>query len=363
MLQKNKKHYCTRILIIAVVLVEIFKLFPAAVETVYTNGFYRYYSLLLRTVFGWLPFSFGDLLYSITIVFALYKCIKGITKIIRAKFNLTVIKGYLLSGFKALLAVYLIFNISWAINYARNGSASQLEIYVDDYSVEDLKILTGVLNKKTEQTIAAMQPEDSTAWYRFNLLSDACFQSYTEVHKKYPFIKYQHLSVKPMLYGKAGAFGGFAGYYNPFTGEAQINYEMPGHSRSQVLCHEMAHQLGYAAEEEANMIGWLAGRESKNPAIRYSAYNDMLVYAIMDLRRKDTVAFKAVRDSLPDLVKKHFQQSKDYYAAFANSMQTHLDAAYDTFLKANGQEKGKKSYRFVIAWLIAYGKKYGWEAL
>lgn len=363
MLQKNKKHYSIRILIIVVLLVEIFKLFPAAVEAVYTNGFYKYYSLLLRTVFGWLPFSFGDLLYTVTIAFALYKCIKGIVKIIRAKFRWTVTKSYILSGIKVLLIVYLLFNISWAVNYARKGSANQLEISIDDYSEDDLKILTAVLNKKTAETVAEMQPKDSSVWYEFASLANACFQSYTEVHKKYPFIKYQHISAKPMLYGKAGAFGGFAGYYNPFTGEAQINYEMPGHSRSQVLCHEMAHQLGYAAEEEANMIGWLAGRESKNPAIKYSAYNDMLVYAIMDLRRKDTVAFKAVRDSLPDLVIKHFQQSKDYYAAFSNSMQTHLDAAYDTFLKVNGQEKGKKSYRFVIAWLIAYGKKYGWDAL
>lgn len=363
MFPEKKKYNATRILVAAVLLIEIFKLFPAAVEYLYTNGFYKYYSLLLRKVFGWFPFSIGDLLYTIAIIVALYKSIKAVIKIIRARFSWQVTKNSLLAGLRILLAVYLLFNISWAINYARKGSAHQLEIYVDDYSVNDLQTLASVLNKKTTEAVAEIQAKDSTVWYHFPTLANACRESYIEVNKKYPFINYRVLSVKPMIYGKAGAFGGFAGYYNPFTGEAQINNGMPGNSRSQVLCHEMAHQLGYAAEEEANMIGWLAGRESKNPAIKYSAYNDMLVYTIMDLRRKDTIAFKTFRDSLPGLLKKHYQQNKDYYAAYTNSMQAHLDAAYDTFLKANGQEKGKKSYRFVIAWLIAYGKKYGWEAL
>jgi hypothetical protein len=36
---------------------------------------------------------------------------------------------------------------------------------------------------------------------------------------------------------------------------------------------------------------------------------------------------------------------------------------YGEFLKANNQPAGKKSYNEVIAWLIAYYKKFGVEAL
>ena len=49
---------------------------------------------------------------------------------------------------------------------------------------------------------------------------------------------------------------GYAGYLNPFTLEAQVN--MLGCQKSTypiTIAHEMAHQLGYAAENEANFIG------------------------------------------------------------------------------------------------------------
>jgi hypothetical protein len=36
---------------------------------------------------------------------------------------------------------------------------------------------------------------------------------------------------------------------------------------------------------------------------------------------------------------------------------------YDGFLKMNNQPKGKETYNEVVAWLIAYMKRYGEEAI
>jgi hypothetical protein len=36
---------------------------------------------------------------------------------------------------------------------------------------------------------------------------------------------------------------------------------------------------------------------------------------------------------------------------------------YGQFLKANNQPAGKRSYNEVVAWLVAYYKRYGVEAL
>ena len=40
---------------------------------------------------------------------------------------------------------------------------------------------------------------------------------------KYPYLNYKHTDVKQMLFSAIGNFSGFLGYYNPFTGEAQVN--------------------------------------------------------------------------------------------------------------------------------------------
>jgi hypothetical protein len=79
-------------------------------------------------------------------------------------------------------------------------------------------------------------------------------------------------SIKPSLLTPLLNYIGTSGYYNPFTSEAQMNYQMPVFNRPFVACHEMSHQMGYGAEDEANFVGfwphWLSDR-----LLRYSAYN------------------------------------------------------------------------------------------
>ncbi|MGZ3951688.1 MAG: DUF3810 family protein, partial [Flavisolibacter sp.] len=50
-------------LVVVTILIKIFSLNPARVERYYTFGFYPIISKALRSLFGWLPFSFGDLVY------------------------------------------------------------------------------------------------------------------------------------------------------------------------------------------------------------------------------------------------------------------------------------------------------------
>ena len=50
---------------------------------------------------------------------------------------------------------------------------------------------------------------------------------------------------------------GFSGYLNPFTNEAQVDILIPKYQLPTTASHEVAHQLGYAAENEANFIGIL----------------------------------------------------------------------------------------------------------
>lgn len=48
-----------------------------------------------------------------------------------------------------------------------------------------------------------------------------------------------------------------SGYYFPWTGEAQINAQMPRTLWPRVAAHEQAHQRGFARENEATVVGLL----------------------------------------------------------------------------------------------------------
>src|SRR6187402_2883585 len=59
---------------------KVLALFPDFVEQYYSNGLYLYISKISRVVLGWIPFSVGDLCYTILIFFMfkwIYKNRKG----------------------------------------------------------------------------------------------------------------------------------------------------------------------------------------------------------------------------------------------------------------------------------------------
>lgn len=343
------------------VLTFIIGLFPHLVERFYSTGVYRLISNLLRLSVGWIPFSIGDLLYGAVIVYILanlYKAIrlwrqKALTK---SRWKL-VLRKLLRIG----MIIYLVFQWAWGLNYHRLGSAYQLSIHPGEYSTEELIVLANTLSNRLTEIVPTITDKDSAEWKDFAAMRNRCIKDYKRTATIFPFVTYQYPSVKKMLIGRIGGYGGFSGYLNPFTGEAQLNDNLPNFLRPIITCHEIGHQLGYAAEEEANMIGFLAARQSSNPAVRYSAYHDMMTYTSHELRVADSVSYKQFLTTLPPLAKKHSQEARDYYSSFKNPFQSLVNQWYDLYLKANSQSKGVKSYRYITAWLIAYAKKYGWQ--
>ena len=67
---------------------------------------------------------------------------------------------------------------------------------------------------------------------------------YKLANQEYSFLKYQPRSIKPSLYSYAGNVLGFEGYYNPFSGEGQVNTTVPVFEQPFVACHEIGHQVG-----------------------------------------------------------------------------------------------------------------------
>ena len=78
---------------------------------------------------------------------------------------------------------------------------------------------------------------------------------------------------------------GFSGYINPFTLEANINYNIPNISLPVTITHEIAHQIGYAFEDEANFIAIKTLTKSKNNYLRYSGNLMAVQYLLSEIRK------------------------------------------------------------------------------
>jgi len=190
-------------------------------------------------------------------------------------------------------------------------------------------------------------------------LFNEAVQSYKNTTIVYPFLHYEAQSVKASVFSPVMSYLGTSGYYNPFTGEAQVNTTIPEFLLPYVTCHEMAHQLGYATEDEANFAGYLSASNSFDPLFKYSTYLDLYQYANYELFFRDSVLAKKNYARLDTLVKADLHELRTFWRSHENFVERITTKLYSQYLKANRQPQGIDTYSHVTAWLIAYKNKYG----
>jgi len=354
----RQKKYSWITAFLLIILIKFFSANSIRVETLYSSKFYFYFSKILRFLFGCIPFSLGDILYFAVGCWLIWKIVKNIKLLLRKKLSAKAAIKKLLELFLRLVFVYIIFNIFWGINYDRKGIAFQLDLKHLQYDTSDLKMLQKLLLEKVNASKIAVLRNHERYPPKEELIRRAK-KSYDEAKKIYPFLQYKNLSVKSSLYGIPGDYLGFTGYYNPFTGEAQINTTVPDFLQPYIATHEMAHQLGYAKENEANFVGYLAAVNSNDTLFHYSTYFDLFIYANREVFYFDSVSsHEALLQLIPE-VKDDIRELRKFNDTHQSFLEPAITWMYGNYLKLNKQPQGMHTYNAVVGMLIAYYKKYG----
>ncbi|MFN2438510.1 MAG: DUF3810 domain-containing protein [Chitinophagaceae bacterium] len=350
-------------LLVTAILIKLFSLNEAWVENYYTQGFYPFISSFLRILFGWIPFSVGDIFYTSAVIYLVVKVWKFLQLLIKRRAPTHFSRLLLIKYLKLILLIYIAFNLLWGLNYNRQGIAKQLALNVQPYSIEDLQHLIVSLQQRLcfygdkVDSIKRLPLNKNKNLFKEGLAT------YQKAEKQFSFLNYNYPSIKASLYTPLGHLFGFTGYYNPFSAEAQIKTTIPVFLKPFVLSHEMSHQLGYAKENEANFIAFLTSKNSVNPEFRYSAYFEMWLYANRELSKFDFERARLFQLTAHQQVKKDYRNYMQYIYDTRNVVEPFVSVFYDNYLKANNQPKGNRTYSEVIAWLIAYLKKYGADAI
>jgi hypothetical protein len=292
----------------------------------------------------------------------LYRLVRLIRQLVRRQVE----RGWLLRLLRqtvfVLLWVYVLFNGLWGLNYNRLGIADQLQLQVRPYSTAELNELTEVIVEELND-LDSWAGRHRAALGRTASLRAGAIRAYDSLAADDPMFAYRTASVKSSLYSYPGLYIGFGGYYNPFTGEAQVNTMDPLFGQPFTTCHEMGHQLGYAKENEANFIGFLAARSSPDPAFQYSVYLDLFLYSIRELYVRDSVLAKTFKGRLAPGVRDDLRELQRFNRKYANPLEPLIWKVYGRYLKANRQPQGIVTYSEVTAWLIAYAHKNGRDSI
>jgi len=357
-MKMKKSLVFTLVLVVIAVVIHIYSNDSTRVENQYSTHIYPVLSSILRYAFGWLPFSIGDIIYGAAILWLIAKLVKGTRRIFKAQVTFRGFAGSVGKGLRILLIVYIIFNLFWGINYDRVGIAGQLQLKTEKYKPEDLVMINGLLVEKVNASKQALVDQNFQYPSKRQLFLKVR-GAYKEAEKIYPFLKYHPVSLKPSVWSWVGNYMGFTGYYNPFTGEAQVNTLVPKFLQPFTTCHEVAHQLGYAKEMEANFVGYLSATASKDTLLLYSVYLDMFMYSNRNLFATDSVAAKSFREKLTPAVTDDLKEWRKFSKDHRSPIEPIFRWVYGKYLQGNQQPQGVLSYDEVTGFIIAYYKKYG----
>jgi hypothetical protein len=259
----------------------------------------------------------------------------------------------------SLSIIYFIYFILWGFLYYRKPIAETRALDIENIRYDELLNLTKKLinlansSRNNINDIEAqslnIEPQFTIASIGFKTLANQNkVFNYTNSSIKFAFSK-------PIL----SAFN-TTGIYSFWSGEANINANNPTSVAPFTICHEMAHQIGFASEEEANYIAYLACVHNPNKIFQYAAHNQALKYSLGAVFQKDSNDYHQLKQTISPKVMAdyHFasKQWEPYNYPIINKISSKI---YDLFLKANNQDQGIESYGQVVNLLIAENRKNG----
>lgn len=338
--------------VLAWAIINFIALYPIYVEVYYSKTIYPFISNILQVMFFKIPFSVGDLLYITLIAYLLINLIKAIKK--RKFFS-----SFLLKFLKVGLIFYVLFYINWGFNYFRQPINHYLQFKNTNYTDAELFNFTKKLITKINTVQVSITKNDTVVVNNpktKDQIKQNVFLAYKNVTLANTY-NFNKLSNKHSLISTPLSYAGFSGYLNPFTGEAQVNKNVPKNTYPATALHEIAHQTGIASENEANFVAYLAGTTSKNLYYQYSCYLLALRNCLSDIYRKNPNEYKNQIAKLNYGIVKDIKNIQEFWLSYDNAMEKYFKIFYDYFLKANQQKDGIKSYNKMVELLINYHKK------
>lgn len=286
------------------------------------------------SVLSSLSFSVGDICYCLGVLYILFNAYSFLKhKGWKDKWQWLIA---VLQISRLALVVSIMLYLSWSALYVQPKLPEKMQLpAATSITNEALLYFDSVLI----QRLNSLAPQLDSL--NFSKVNSKAAKEYLDLNL--PFT----LHAKSSLFGETLAYFGVSGYFNPFSGEAQIDPTTPYFMMPFLVCHEMAHQAGIAAEDDANLMAYMQCVESASPSFRYAGYFNIWLYAHHNVFRLDSVKAQGLKASLNPVSLNHIdilKQRNQRYRNFLNDWSTYI---FDQFLKMGNQTDGVGSYRNV----------------
>lgn len=264
-----------------------------------------------------------------------------------------------------LVIAGLVFG-GWALNHYAPPLASEIGLEVGEYSADELANATAYYLERAA-VLAPQVPRDANGrlaeqdFYELACIGGAAYGPLAEEHAVFAG---SQVPVKALLVaGEPLLLSGHTGIYVALTGEACVPLNCAREDLPFIMCHEAAHRLAIASEQEANFAAYLACSASDDARFAYSGEYNAFVYCCNALYGVDRDRVQEILAAVGQehgegvgLVLADWQAASEHYDAYEGPFKEVGTAVNDTYLKSFGEQSGVRSYGLVVDYLIAWHK-------
>ncbi|XZF16556.1 DUF3810 domain-containing protein [Chitinophagaceae bacterium MMS25-I14] len=308
---------------------------------IYDGYIFRPYQSFRNILLGKIPFSVGDIFYFCCGIAIIITFVRWGYFIVKIKTHHHYLGHSLVRSLITLSVIYVLFFIGWGGNYYKPSLAIYWQLNDTARSDSILVTYDRFLIQKLNAYATHYQPlnfkeTDRRARNYYKAFTD----SRTRLHG---------LNAKPSIFGYMMQYLEIQGYYNPFSGEAQVNAYLPSFMLPFVICHEMAHQSGIAAEGDANLLSYAVCTRVNDTAFGYSAYFNIWLYTHSRLRMADSAMAGTLKKTLNPLSLAQLDTLRAIRKKYQSEVSDYSSSIYDTYLRMHHQAKGIGSYGDVVS--------------
>lgn len=324
------------------------------------NGLCNYvvypYHRLMGSVFSVLPISFMELIYTAIGIFVIVILARCVIQIAKGKNRMKTIYSTIISAVCVGVSFFAAYCLLWSTTYYADSFQKKSGLETGLVSAEELSAVTGYFIDVLNEYAPLVERDESGVFCEDeNKLFDRAVDIYDNAEQIFPCLEGANLRPKKMyLYSNLMSRMNFTGVFFPITGEANLNIESPACLLPATLAHEIAHQRGVAAENEANFVSILACMESGDPVFTYSAALLAYIHLGNALHDADCEEWSELYYEVGELARIDLADNNAFWEKYETKTAEVSEAIYTGFLQSNGQQLGMKSYGACVDLLVSY---------
>ena len=246
----------------------------------------------------------------------------------------------------------------YGLNFYASSLSQDIRLEKVELSQEDLENALIYFRDKANE-LAEVLPRDESGnliYSDFDALAEKAGNGYKNLTQEgYAVFAGSIRPPKRLMWSGLYTSMGICGVSMALTGEASVNPAIPNMSIPFVMCHEMAHRMCIALEDDANFAAFLACEANGDPQFVYSAYYMAYRYCYNALYKADRAVLKEIHAGTSDLFRRDLRFYDEFFAREKKEVATTVaNTANNAYIQASGDKKGTASYGMVATQLVTW---------